>query len=207
MTLVVAVERVQRSAGRARLPAQALQQVDDLRLVVTAVEPIARLHHDQLLARPAVIGPERASQAQSRAGSGHVTVQITYGDDPLSSRKAEGSGSGSGSRTALRARRASISEKKQLVKLGTSRLFRLRPADGAWQQACAADEGRAECGRHQWKRKPRASDGRATALLARFRSTRGCSRRGPRCSLVALVERSPRAAAILLGAVGSGPCS
>src|SRR3954471_24701559 len=81
--LVVAVQHVYRASGRLSLTPEPREELDDLRLIIAAVELIPSLHHDQTLANPLPGAINRAAQTQRGAQCAHVSVQIADGYDAL----------------------------------------------------------------------------------------------------------------------------
>ncbi len=86
---VIAVQRVQRAACSFGLAAQPLEQVEDLRLVITAIQLIPRLDDDQRAADPLSRTVDGARQAERVTRGVNITVDVTDGDDARGARKSK----------------------------------------------------------------------------------------------------------------------
>jgi hypothetical protein len=95
---VVAVECAKRAAGFFGALFHFLEQIQDFRLVVAAIEDVAGLNDDQLSADPFVFFVDRAGQTQRAARGRDVAVHVAERDDSVESRESE--------RRVLRDRRA-----------------------------------------------------------------------------------------------------
>ncbi len=89
--LVVPQERVERAPCGIGLGSKPVEEIQDRLLVVSSVQLVSRLHHDESPPDPAVVIVDGAGEAQCRPGNLQISMHVPERHDPGGAR-ASGEG-------------------------------------------------------------------------------------------------------------------